>query len=107
MNHVCLDCNFSRAIGTMAYCRKKGIMVTLSQSTCELFKNGLARYRRTNLLAFSLLPFIRMTTVPQALGDIGAWVDKIATMCLVIIILLLVVFILWLLSKLFGGGQRG
>jgi flagellar biogenesis protein FliO len=48
-----------------------------------------------------------MTTVPETLTGIGAWIDKIATMCLVIIILLLVVFILWLLSKFFGGGQRG
>jgi hypothetical protein len=48
-----------------------------------------------------------MTTVPEALNGIGAWVDKIATMCLVIIILLLVVFILWFLSKFFGGGSRG
>jgi flagellar biogenesis protein FliO len=48
-----------------------------------------------------------MTTVPQALGDIGAWVDKIFTLCLIIVILLLILFILWLLNKLFGGGTRG
>jgi hypothetical protein len=107
MTSVCLDCDLSRAIGIMAYCRKKRVMVKLSQSSCELFENGLARYRRTNLLAFSLLPFVRMTTVPQALGNIGAWIDKVFTLCLVVVILLLILFILWLLSKFFGGGTRG
>ena len=106
MNPVCLDCNFSKAIGYMAYCRKKGIMVTLSQSTCEKFKDGLARFRRS-LLAFALLPFLRMDSVGGTLDSIGRFFDKAFTICAVIIILLIILFILWVLTQLGRGGQRG
>jgi hypothetical protein len=108
MNHVCLDCDFSRAIGCMAYCRKKGIMVTLSQGSCELFKDGLARFRKRAFLALALLPLVRMDSLGGTFDSIGRWIDKVTTMCLVIVILILVLFLLYLLSKLFGGGgQRG
>lgn len=43
----------------------------------------------------------------SGLGGIGNWIAKVTTMCLVIVILILILFILWLLSKLFGGGARG
>jgi len=56
---------------------------------------------------FSILfPLVRMD-MWSGLGDIGRWIDKMFTLCLVIVILLLTLFILWLLSKLFGGGARG
>jgi hypothetical protein len=107
MNPVCLDCNFSKAIGCMAYCRKKGVMVTLSQSTCELFKDGLARFRKITLLAFSLLPLVRMDSPGGTLDAIGRFFDKAFTICAAIIILLIILFILWVLTQLGRGGQRG
>jgi len=106
MSHVCLDCASSRAISCMAYCRKKGVMVTLSQGSCELFKDGLARFRRS-LLVFALLPLLRMDSVGGTLDSIGRWIDKVFTVCAAIVILLLVLFILWILSQLSRGGQRG
>jgi len=38
---VCLDCRFSRAINSNAYCREKHMMVKLGRESCELFKDGL------------------------------------------------------------------
>ena len=102
---VCMDCASSRAISSMAYCRKKGIMVSLSQGSCELFRDGLARFRKTAFLGFALLPFLPMTTIPEGLNSIAAWIDKVFMICATIIILLLVVFILWLLSQFFGQGR--
>jgi len=61
--------------------------------------------RRRHLLSV-LLPLVKMD-MWSGLGDIGRWIDKMFTLCLVIVILLLTLFILWLLSKLFGGGARG
>jgi hypothetical protein len=52
------------------------------------------------------MPLVKMDVL-SGLGDIGRWIDKMFTLCLVIVILLLTLFILWLLSKLFGGGARG
>lgn len=43
---ICADCLFSKAIGSQAYCRKKGIMVRLTQDSCELFEDGLIRYQK-------------------------------------------------------------
>jgi len=92
----------------MAYCRKKGVMVPLSQSSCEKFKDGLARFRKITFLAFALLPLLRMDSVGGTLDAMGRWVDKVFTVCAAIIILLLVLFILWILSQLSGrGGTRG
>jgi choline-glycine betaine transporter len=54
-----------------------------------------------------LLSIIGTMSVWSGLEGIGKWIDKVTTMCLVIVILLLLVFVLWLLSKLFGGGARG
>jgi len=54
----------------------------------------------------ALIPLMSMS-IWSGLGDIGKWIDKMTTMCLVIVILILVLFILWILSKLFGGGARG
>jgi hypothetical protein len=61
--------------------------------------------KRKHLLSV-LLPLVKMD-MWSGLGDIGRWIDKMFTLCLVIVILLLTLFILWLLSKLFGGGARG
>lgn len=106
MNPVCLDCDFSKAIDREhAYCRKTGEMVGLSRGSCEKFKDGLARFRKTTLLGFALLPFLRMTTIPQGLNAIAGWIDKVTMMCLSIIILILIVFILWLLSQFLGQGR--
>lgn len=45
---ICADCQFSKAIDTSkAYCKKKCVMVRLGQEACEMFKNGVARYRDT------------------------------------------------------------
>jgi hypothetical protein len=87
---------------------KEARIVRLGQESCKFFKDGLVRYRRTNLLAFSLLPLVKMDSVGGTLDSIGRWVDKMFTVCAAIIILLLVLFILWILSQLSGrGGQRG
>lgn len=43
---ICADCLFSKAIDSLAYCRKKGVMVRLCQDSCEMFKDGLIRYRK-------------------------------------------------------------
>ena len=55
----------------------------------------------------TLLSIVGTMSVWSGLEGVGRWIDKITTMCLVIVILLLLVFVLWLLSKLFGGGARG
>jgi hypothetical protein len=61
--------------------------------------------KRRHLLTI-LAPLVKMD-VFSGLGDIGKWIDKMFTFCLVIIILLLILFILWILTKLSGGGARG
>jgi len=108
MNRVCLDCHFSRATGCMAYCRIKRVMVMLSQSSCEMFKDGLARYRtKLHVLTSFLFTFIPSATASIG-SDIGGALGKILTTCLVILLILVLVFVLWFLSWLFGkGGMRG
>jgi flagellar biogenesis protein FliO len=48
-----------------------------------------------------------VNSIESAAGEIGAWIDKVATFCLVIIVLVLVLFILWLLTQLSQGRGRG
>jgi len=108
MNPVCLDCNFSRAIGCMACCKRKHSMVRLGQSTCELFKNGLARFRR-RFPALSFFFFMLGSSATASIGsDIGGALDKVLTICLAIIALIVILVVLFFLYWLFGrGGQRG
>ena len=57
---------------------------------------------------FFMLPGV-LSSVGSALEGAASWIDKMATGCLVIVILLLVLGILWILS-LFSrarGGARG
>ena len=63
---------------------------------------------RKSLFLFGLLPLLRMDSVGGTLDSIGRWIDKVFTVCAAIIILLLVLFIVWILTQLSGGGgQRG
>jgi len=55
----------------------------------------------------TLLSIVGTMSVWSGLEGVGRWIDKITTMCLVIVILILVLFLLYVLSKLFGGGARG
>jgi flagellar biogenesis protein FliO len=48
-----------------------------------------------------------MTTIPEGLNSIAGWIDKVFTICAVIIILLVILFILWLLTQLSQGRGRG
>lgn len=45
--------------------------------------------------------------ISSTLSGIGRWIDKMSTLCMVVLILLLIVAILWLLTNLFGGTARG
>jgi len=57
---------------------------------------------------FFMLPGV-LSSMGSALEGVASWIDKMATDCLVIVILLLVLGILWILS-LFSrarGGARG
>lgn len=58
-------------------------------------------------LRSTFLSIVGTMSVWSGLEGIGRWIDKVTTMCLVIVILILLLFVLYLLSKLFGGGARG
>jgi len=46
-------------------------------------------------------------SVESAAKEIAAWIDKVTTFCLAIVVLVLVLFILWLLTQFSRGGSRG
>lgn len=55
------------------------------------------------------LPFLG--DIPSAMGtvleDIGRMIDKLYTLCLVVLAILALMFILYIISKFWGGGARG